>query len=140
MLQTQKIKEMESYMERFWKKLNLQPLQGVKTSVSLLISYKASSKNVSARVSKQPWQKKTANGIKRFQENQRLGEWFTAFFEVVRTRESCQPDLALEPSPSPSPSGVLGDLWMIVARKKNYLFPWKQKEGSHLNRNLIRQQ
>ena len=46
-----------------------------------------------------PDTKKTATGIKRLQEDQGLGKWFTALFEVVKTRESCQPDLALEPSP-----------------------------------------
>ena len=49
---------------------------------------------------------KTATGIKRFQEEQGFGKWFTALFEVVKTRESCQPDLALEPSASPSPTDL----------------------------------
>ena len=43
--------------------------------------------------------KKSATGIKRFQEDQGLGKWFTTLFEV-KTRESCQPDLALETSAS----------------------------------------
>ena len=42
---------------------------------------------------------KTATGIKRFQE-QGLGKWFAALYEVVKTRDSCQPDQALEPSSS----------------------------------------
>ena len=49
---------------------------------------------------------KSATGIKRFQEDQGLGKWFTTLFEVVKTRESCQPDLALEPSASSSPSDL----------------------------------
>ena len=43
---------------------------------------------------------KTATGIKRFQEEQGLGKWFAALYEVVKTRDSCQPDQALEPSSS----------------------------------------
>ena len=49
---------------------------------------------------------KSATGIKRFQEDQALGKWFTTLFEVVKTRESCQPNLALEPSASGSPSDL----------------------------------
>ena len=37
---------------------------------------------------------KSATGIKRFQEDQGLGTWFTTLFEVVKTRESCQPKFA----------------------------------------------
>ena len=49
---------------------------------------------------------KSATGIKRFQEDQGLGTWFTTLFEVVKTRESCQPNLALEPSASSSPNDL----------------------------------
>ena len=41
---------------------------------------------------------RTATGIKRFQENRGLGSWFKALFAVVQTRDSCQPDQAIEPS------------------------------------------
>ena len=71
---------------------------------------------------------KTATGIKRFQEDQGFGKWFNALFEVVKTRESCQPDLALEPSASPSPgdlsvpslddSGTEKELFVPVKSKK----------------------
>ena len=47
---------------------------------------------------------KTATGIKRFQENQGYGKWFPVLFAVVKTIESCQPDQAIEPSPSPCSS------------------------------------
>ena len=49
---------------------------------------------------------KSATGIKRFQEDQGLGKCFTTLFQVVKTRESCQPNLALEPSASSSPSDL----------------------------------
>ena len=41
---------------------------------------------------------RTATGIKRFQEDRGLGNWFKPLFEVVQTRDSCQPDQAIEPS------------------------------------------
>ena len=42
---------------------------------------------------------KTATGIKRFQDSQGYGKWFPTLFAVVKTRESCQPGQAIEPSP-----------------------------------------
>ena len=40
---------------------------------------------------------KNASGIKRFQENRGLGDWFKALFPLVKSRDSCQPDQAIEP-------------------------------------------
>ena len=45
---------------------------------------------------------RTATGIKRFQEDHGFGNWFNALFEVVKTRDSRQPEQALEPSSSNS--------------------------------------
>ena len=45
---------------------------------------------------------KTATGIKRYQEDHGFGKWFNALFDVVKTRDSCQPKWALEPSTSSS--------------------------------------
>ena len=45
---------------------------------------------------------KAATGIKRFQEYRGFGKWFHALLEVVRTRDSCRPEWALEPSSSNS--------------------------------------
>lgn len=47
---------------------------------------------------------KTATGIKRFQDSQGYRKWFPTLFAVVKTRESCQPKQAIEPSPSPCSS------------------------------------
>ena len=44
----------------------------------------------------------TATGIKCFQEDRGFGNWFKALFEVVKTRDSYQPEQALEPSTSNS--------------------------------------
>ena len=45
---------------------------------------------------------KTATGTKRYQEDRGFGKWFKALFDVVKTRDSCQPERALEPSTSSS--------------------------------------
>ena len=41
---------------------------------------------------------KTATGIKRFQEERGFGNWFNALYSLVKSRDSCKPELALEPS------------------------------------------
>ena len=41
---------------------------------------------------------KTATGIKRFQEERGFGKWFNALFGLIKSRDSCKPELALEPS------------------------------------------
>ena len=40
---------------------------------------------------------KTASGIKRFQDSKNYGLWFDKLFALVKTRDSCRPDLAIEP-------------------------------------------
>ena len=47
---------------------------------------------------------KTGTGIKRFQDSEGHRKWFPTIFAVVKTRESCQPQQAIEPSPSPGSS------------------------------------
>ena len=41
---------------------------------------------------------KTATGVDRFQENKNYGSWFPMLFSLVKTRDSCQPERAVEPS------------------------------------------
>ena len=40
---------------------------------------------------------KTATGVKRFQDEKNYGVWFDRLFKLVKTRDSCPPDLATEP-------------------------------------------
>ena len=40
---------------------------------------------------------RTGTGIKRFQEDKSYASWFQKLCEVVKTRDSCQPDQAVEP-------------------------------------------
>ena len=41
---------------------------------------------------------KTATGIKRLQDEKGYGPWFDQLFALVKTRNSCQPEQAIEPS------------------------------------------
>ena len=41
---------------------------------------------------------KTATGIKRIQEEKHFGSWFSQLFELVKTRDSCRPEMTIEPS------------------------------------------
>ena len=43
---------------------------------------------------------KTSTGIQRFQDDKNLGHWFTQLFPLVKSRESVQPEQAIEPSGS----------------------------------------
>lgn len=43
---------------------------------------------------------KTATGIKRFQEDKGYSAWFKHLFPLVQSRDSCQPEMAIEPSAS----------------------------------------
>ena len=50
---------------------------------------------------------KTASGIKRFQEEHGYGPWFNHLFALVKTRDSCQPEQAIEPSSQVSETSSL---------------------------------
>ena len=41
---------------------------------------------------------KSASGIKRFQDQKGYGAWFDKLYALVKTRDSCKPELATEPS------------------------------------------
>ena len=45
---------------------------------------------------------KSSSGIKRFQDEHEYGVWFTRLFPLVKSRDSSQPDQAIEPSTSSS--------------------------------------
>lgn len=62
---------------------------------------------------------KTASGIKRFQEERGYGAWFNQLFEVVRTRDSCSPELAIEPSASKEKNNQMTENEGIVDEHKN---------------------
>jgi len=49
---------------------------------------------------------KTATWIKQFQEEHGFGKRFNALFQLVKTRDSCQPEQAFEPSSSNSETSL----------------------------------
>lgn len=79
---------------------------------------------------------KTASGIARFQEERGYGIWFSSLFALVKTRDSCQPDQAIEPSADnssdnslPSTSGSQ-ELFVPIPSKKRKTS--KEKQFSEL--------
>ena len=81
---------------------------------------------------------RTATGIKRFQEDKGYGSWFNQLFQLVKCRDSCQPDQAIEPSTSAASSegtsnqdasdedGVSG-----VSKTRKNVVPIKAKKARH---------
>ena len=51
---------------------------------------------------------RTASGIKRFQDENGYGAWFNQLFALVKTRDSCQPEQAIEPSAVTTEEASLG--------------------------------
>lgn len=41
---------------------------------------------------------KTATGINRFQDEKGYGKWFKTLFDLIKTRQSCRPEVAQEPT------------------------------------------
>ena len=73
---------------------------------------------------------KTGTGIKRFQEDKSYGWWFQKLYEVVKTRDSCQPDQAIEPRAMSSiptvPSEDTSESEASSANQSNVFVPLKQ--------------
>ncbi len=63
-----------------------------------VIQLRTKFKKVVAECKKAALVMKTATGIKRFQEEHGYGSWFNQLFALVKTRDSCQPEQAIEPS------------------------------------------
>ena len=49
---------------------------------------------------------KTATGIKKIEEERGYGKWFPNLISYVKTRESCNPELSVEPSACSSSSST----------------------------------
>ncbi len=88
---------------------------------------------------------KTASGIKRFQEENGYGPWFNQLFALVKTRDSCQPEQAIDssaqgsetsslqsqrPSPERSPQT---DLTGSVENSPEFFVPVKQSKKAKEN-------
>ena len=82
---------------------------------------------------------KTGTGIKRFQEQKGFGEWFQKLFALVRTRDSCKPEEAIEPSAKSSTSEEPDDddsvdkVFVPLRSKKNP----RRKDSSETTGQLV---
>ena len=61
----------------------------------------------------------TASAIKRFQEERGYSAWFNQLLEVVKTHNSCSPELAIEPSASKEENNQMTENEGIVDEHKN---------------------
>ncbi len=77
-----------------------------------------------------PYQKKTSTAIKRFQDDKGYGSWFDQLFSLVKTRDSCKPEQAIEPSsvqsqPNATTDPFLGGSEPEDESEKNLFVPVK---------------
>ena len=75
---------------------------------------------------------KSASGIKRFQEEKGFGSWFNQLFALVKTRHSCQPEQAIEPSATPEQS-TSSDASENVANEQAELYLPTRKQTKKKN-------
>ena len=62
---------------------------------------------------------KTATGIKRLQEEKGYGAWFNQLYALVKTRDSCQPWQAIEPSACDEPISELSESCPVSTSPKS---------------------
>ena len=78
---------------------------------------------------------RSATGIRRFQEERGYGPWFNQLFGLVKSRDSCNPEMAEEPSVALRPGSSSGSSIGEVETLEEGLFvpvkcPRKAKESS----------
>ena len=62
-----------------------------------VVQVRAKFKKCISECKKAPLTIKTATGVKRFQDDKNYRVWFDRLLELVKTSDSCRPDLAMEP-------------------------------------------
>eukprot|EP00794_Sanderia_malayensis_P012532 gene12532-13818_t len=79
---------------------------------------------------------KTPSGIKCFQEERGYSAWFNQLFLLVKTRDSCQPDQAIEPS-AIATSEQTGEITetSISSKDMDVLSPPQEKAGKKRTAN-----
>ena len=81
---------------------------------------------------------KTATGIKRFQEDKGFGNWFNNLFALAKTRDSCNPQQAVEPSATKNTTEDEGAANERVLNKGQNLFvPVKSAKNKSKNRDAV---
>lgn len=74
---------------------------------------------------------KTATGIKKIQREKGYGAWFDQLFALIKTRDSCKPEKATEPSASKEDenrSVRTIKMIMLMLHQRKYMFQLDQRE------------
>ena len=82
----------------------------------------------------------TATGIKRFVEDKGFSKWFDLLFPLIKSRDSCQPDRAIEPStsmPSSSASSSSGSSRAASSTPTDEVENEEEKEEEEARANLF---
>lgn len=74
---------------------------------------------------------KTATGIKKIQKEKSYGAWFDQLIAFIKTRDSCKPESATEPSASKDDHEVAGIMMIMTAsmlRQVKYMYQKNKRE------------
>ena len=66
---------------------------------------------------------RSGSGIKRFQSEKGYGHWFDQLFALVKTRDSCQPEQAIEPSTAATTESSSPDLSPPISGEESMFTP-----------------
>ena len=70
----------------------------------------------------------TGTGIKRLQDSKGYGKWFNQLFQLVKSRDSCQPEQAVEPSAHLNESDPILEDDSNKTATTNQFIPLKRKK------------
>lgn len=79
---------------------------------------------------------KTSTGIKRFQNEEGFGAWFNQLYALVKTRDSCNPEQAVEPSAITKATDE-SDVDEDLNESKNVFVPVKSAKKKSLKRDAV---
>ena len=91
---------MDRFMPRYLLNLRRDASLGIKNVSFTVPQLKSKFKKLVAECKRVTLTTKTSTGVKRFQDDKGYSNWFNQLFEVIKTRDSCRPELAVEPSAS----------------------------------------
>ena len=80
---------------------------------------------------------KTATGVKRIQEDRGYGPWFNQLFSLVQSRDSCNPELAEEPSSSRNASSSASTETSPEDEGKNLFVPRKRSKEKKKKEDIM---
>jgi len=80
---------------------------------------------------------KTATGVKRIQEERGYGPWFDQLFSLVQSRDSCNPELAEEPSSSRNASSSVSSETSPEDEGKKLFVPRKRSNEKKKKEDVL---